>query len=113
MNGLEPAITEEQLSHQYETVHQGYVDFLNKCFSKIEKLMYQPENDPMKISDYIKADLLIKDIKNYGGAHANLEFFWEGLFSDENNFKSGTYIKWEDSSLNKHTQLNKDISLYF
>ena len=70
LNGLEPIMSEHQLTIHYEKHHKTYVEKLNAA---IEESKAAADTNPQKLVELSQA------IKFNGGGHYNHEFFWESL----------------------------------
>lgn len=80
-NGLEPVISEEQLSLHYERHHKAYVDAANKILAKLD----DAKQKALEI-DY-KATL--KSLSFNIGGHLLHSLFWANLLSPDNNNEEG------------------------
>lgn len=80
-DSLEPYIDEQTMHLHHDKHHQTYVDKLNETLEKYPELQKKSTEELLKNLSTIPAEIRQKVI-NFGGGHANHEFFWKILKKD-------------------------------
>ncbi len=75
-DSLEPFMDSETVQIHYEKHHQGYIDKLNDSLKDNPELFEYSVEDLLGNLDKVPENIRQK-VVNFGGGHANHNFFWE------------------------------------
>jgi Fe-Mn family superoxide dismutase len=77
-DALEPHIDAETMELHHDGHHQTYVDGLNKTLAPYPQLADLTVENLLRRLDQVPAEIR-SAVQNYGGGHANHQFFWDSL----------------------------------